>query len=96
MPAAAKHIPPLCDAGHRWPSRMALRVFREGGPVAQAIISKEITAFEGRAIGGSWTVVDGRVRVRAALGEKSAPIEEINGVWVAWRLLREMGAEGKA
>jgi hypothetical protein len=65
--------------------------------VAQPIIWKEIaTAFEGRAIGGSWAIEDGRVRVRTALGEKSAPLEEANGVWVAWRLLREMAAEGKA
>jgi hypothetical protein len=68
-----------------------------GRAVAQPIIWKEITtALEGRAIGGSWAVEDGRVKVRTALGEKSAPLEEANGVWVAWRLLREMAAEGKA
>jgi hypothetical protein len=61
------------------------------------IIWKEITtAFEGRAIGGSWAVENGMVRVRNALGEKVTPLEEGNGVWVAWRLLREMAAEGKA
>ena len=64
--------------------------------MAQPIIWKIVTAFEGRAIGGSWAIEDGRVRVRTALGEKSAPLEEADGVWVAWRLLREMGAEGKA
>jgi hypothetical protein len=65
--------------------------------VAQLTIWKEITtAFEGRTIGGSWTVENGVVRVRTALGEKIAPLEEANGVWVAWRLLREMAAEGKA
>lgn len=58
---------------------------------------KEITtAFEGRAIGGSWAVEDGVVRVRTAFGEKAAPLKEPNGVWLAWRLLREMAAEGKA
>jgi len=58
---------------------------------------KEITTvFEGRAIGGSWAVEDGIVRVRTALGEKSAPLEEANGIWLAWRLLRDLAAEGKA
>jgi hypothetical protein len=57
--------------------------------VGQPIIWKEInTAFEGRAIGGSWAVEKGRVRVRTALGEKSALLEEANGVWLVWRLLR--------
>ena len=61
------------------------------------IIWKEITtAFEGRAIGGSWAVEHGIVRVRTALGEKVAPLDETNGIWVAWRLLPEMAAEGKA
>jgi hypothetical protein len=61
------------------------------------IIWKEITtAFEGRAVGGLWAVEKGIVRVRTALGEKVGPLEEANGVWVAWRLLREMAAEGKA
>jgi hypothetical protein len=65
--------------------------------VTQPIIWKNITtALEGRAIGGSWAVENGVVRVRTALGEKAAPVEEANGVWVAWRLLREMAAEGKA
>ncbi|MFY9841000.1 MAG: hypothetical protein WAK55_31920 [Xanthobacteraceae bacterium] len=65
--------------------------------MAPKIIWKDIsTAFEGRAIGGSWAVENDIVRVRTALGEKVAPIEEANGVWVAWRLLREMAAEGKA
>ena len=65
--------------------------------VAAPIIWKEITtAFGGRAIGGSWAVEDGHIRVRTTLGEKSAPLEEADGVWVAWRLLREMAAEGKA
>jgi len=78
---------------------MALSLIREGRLVAQPIIWKEITsAFEGRAIGGSWAVEDGGfVRVRTTLGERSAPLnEEANGVWLAWRLLREMAAEGKA
>ena len=61
------------------------------------IIWKEIsTAFKGRPIGGSWVVENGIVRVRTTLGEKMAPLEEANGVWVAWRLLREMAAEEKA
>ncbi|MGC2081638.1 MAG: hypothetical protein WA728_37585 [Xanthobacteraceae bacterium] len=30
------------------------------------------------------------------IGEKSAPLEKADGVWLAWRLLREMAAEGKA
>jgi hypothetical protein len=65
--------------------------------VAQPIIWKEITtASEGRAIGASWAIENGIVRVRTALGEKSAPLEEADGVWLAWRLLREMAAEGKA
>ena len=64
--------------------------------MAESIIWKEITtAFEGRAIGGSWAVEDGQVRVRTALGEKSAPLDEADVVWLAWRLLREMAAEGK-
>jgi hypothetical protein len=55
--------------------------------VAEPIIWKEITtAFEGRAIGGSWAVEEGCVRVKTALGEKSAPLEEADGVWSAWRL----------
>ena len=65
--------------------------------MAQPIIWKDITtAFEGRAIGGSWAVVDGVVRVKTTLGEKVAPLEEANGIWLAWRLLREMAADGKA
>jgi len=52
--------------------------------------------FNGRAIGGSWAVEDGVVKVRTTFGEKVATLEEANGVWVAWRLLREMAAEGKA
>jgi hypothetical protein len=65
--------------------------------LSQPIIWKKITtALEGRTIGGSWAVEGGRVRVRTALGEKSVPLKEANGVWVAWRLLREMAAEGKA
>jgi hypothetical protein len=65
--------------------------------VADPIFWRDITtAFEGRVIGGSWAVEDGIVRVRTALGEKRAPLEEANGVWVAWRLLREMAVEGKA
>lgn len=65
--------------------------------MAQPIIWKDITTtFKGRAIGGSWAVVDGVVRVKTTLGEKVAPLKEANGVWLAWRLLREMAAEGKA
>jgi hypothetical protein len=61
------------------------------------IIWKEIsTAFEGRPIGGSWLIENGIVKVKTTLGEKTAPIEEANGTWVAWRLLRELAAEGKA
>jgi hypothetical protein len=75
-----------------------LRVFgrERGHVVAQPIIWKEITtAFKGRAIGGSWAVEDGVVKVRTTLGEKATPLEEADGVWIAWRLLREMAAEGK-
>ena len=65
--------------------------------MADPIFWRDITtAFEGRLIGGSWAVEDGFVRVRTASGEKIAPLEEANGVWVAWRLLREMAAEEKA
>jgi uncharacterized Ntn-hydrolase superfamily protein len=65
--------------------------------VEAPIIWKEITtAFNGRAIGGSWAVEGGIVTVRTTLGEKAATLEEADGVWVAWRLLREMAAEGKA
>jgi hypothetical protein len=68
-----------------------------GHAVAQPIVWKEInTAFKGRAIGGSWAVVNGVVRVKTALGEKAAPLTEANGIWIAWRLLREMAADGKA
>ena len=78
----------------------APNLFHERGPVkrvAEPIVWKEITsAFNGRAIGGSWAVEDRVVRVRTALGKKAAPLEEADGVWVAWRLLREMAAEGKA
>ncbi|MGC2078120.1 MAG: hypothetical protein WA728_19215 [Xanthobacteraceae bacterium] len=65
--------------------------------MARPIFWKDITtAFKGRAIGGSWAVEDGVIRVRTTLGEKVAPLEEADGVWVAWRLLREMAAQGKA
>jgi hypothetical protein len=65
--------------------------------VADPIFWRDITtAFEGRSIGGSWAVEDGVVRVRTTLGEKIAPLDGANAVWVAWRLLREMAAEGKA
>jgi hypothetical protein len=65
--------------------------------VAQPVVWKEITtAFEGRMIGGSWAVENGVVTVRTVLGEKVAPLEEANGILVAWRLLREMAVEGKA
>ena len=65
--------------------------------MAAPIIWKEITtAFEDRTIVGSWAVEEGHVRVRTVLGEKSAPLDEADGVWLAWRLLREMAAEGKA
>jgi hypothetical protein len=68
-----------------------------GRALAAPIIWKEITsAFNRRAIGGSWAVEDGIVKVRTALGEKAAPLEEANGVWVAWRLLRELAAGGRA
>jgi hypothetical protein len=69
----------------------------QGYAMGQTTIWKEITtAFEGRAIGGSWAVEGGHVRVKTALGEKLAPLEGANGIWVAWRLLREMAADGKA
>jgi hypothetical protein len=61
------------------------------------IIWKEIsTAFEGRPIGGSWVVENGIVKVRTTLGEKIALLEEVNGIWVAWRLLRELAVKGKS
>jgi len=69
----------------------------ESGTVVGPIIWKEIsTAFEGRPIGGSWLVENGIVKVKTTLGEKTAPLENANGTWVAWRLLRELAAEGKA
>jgi hypothetical protein len=65
--------------------------------VAQPIIWKEMTtAYNGRAIAGSWAVENGFVRVRSTFGEKTAPLEGTDGVWIAWRLLREMAAQGKA
>jgi hypothetical protein len=54
------------------------------------------TAFKGRLIAGSWAVENGIVIVKTTLGEKTAPLEEANGIWIAWRLLRELAAEGKA
>jgi hypothetical protein len=65
--------------------------------VAQPIIWKEMTtAYNGRAIAGSWAVDNGVVKVRTTFGEKAAPLDGADGVWIAWRLLREMAAEGKA
>jgi len=32
----------------------------------------------------AWAVEHGHIRVRTALGEKAAPLEEANGIWVAW------------
>jgi hypothetical protein len=67
------------------------------GTVGAPFIWKDIsTTFEGRLIGGSWAVENGIVKVKTSLGEKTAPLEEANGIWVAWRLLRELAAEGKA
>ena len=60
------------------------------------IIWKQInTAFKGRTVRGSYAVED-IVRVRTRLGEKAAELEGTNAAFVAWRLLREMAAEGKA
>jgi hypothetical protein len=65
--------------------------------VAAPIIWKEInTAVNGRAVGGSYAVEGEIVRVRTALGEKAAKLEGTNAALVAWQLLREMAAEGKA
>jgi hypothetical protein len=65
--------------------------------VAAPIIWKEITtAYKGRMTGGSYAVEDGIVRVRTPFGEKAAQLEGTDAVWVAWRLLRELAAEGKA
>ena len=65
--------------------------------MAAPIIWKQIsTAFKGRAVGGSYAVEDGIVRVRTPLGEKAAELEGTNAALVAWRLLRELAAEGKA
>jgi len=51
--------------------------------VTQPIIWKEITtAFNGRAIGGSRAVEHRVVRVRTEFGEKAAPLEDADGVWV--------------
>jgi hypothetical protein len=67
-----------CD---RSPSRIPLGIFKENGPVAQPIIWKEITtAFNGRAIGGSWAIEGGIVRVRTKLGEKVATLESQRGL----------------
>ena len=64
--------------------------------MAAPIIWKEITtAFKGRMIGGSYAVEDEIVKVKTTLGEKEAPNEGIDAALVAWRLLREMAAEGK-
>ena len=60
--------------------------------MAQPVIWKEITtAFEGRAIGGSWAVEEGHVRVKTALGEKSAPLEEADGGLVGLALVARDG-----
>jgi predicted metalloendopeptidase len=65
--------------------------------VSAPIIWKEITtAFRGRVIGGSYTVEDGIVRVRTTLGQKIAQLGGVNAALIAWRLLRELAAEGKA
>jgi hypothetical protein len=88
-----------CDNGHRSHSRLLLAIFDSGesGIVVAAIVWKDIsTAFEGRPIGGSWIIENGIVKVKTTLGEKTAPLEEANGIWIAWRLLRELAAEGKA
>jgi hypothetical protein len=70
---------------------------RTGLAVAQPIIWKEMTtAYNGRAIAGSWAVDNGVVKVRTTFGGKAAPLDGADGVWIAWRLLREMAAEGKA
>jgi len=68
------------------------------GSVAAPIIWKEITtAFKGRMIGGSYAVEGGIVRVRTTLGEKvEVQLGETNAALVAWRLLRELAADGKA
>jgi hypothetical protein len=68
-----------------------------GGVVAAPIIWKEITtAFKGRTIGGSYAIDGGFLRVRTTLGEKAAELEGTNVAFLAWQLLREMAAEGKA
>jgi len=55
------------------------------------------STFKGRPVGGSWVVENGIVKVKTTLGKRTAPLEEeANGIWVAWRLLRELAAEGKA
>jgi hypothetical protein len=64
--------------------------------VAQPVIWKEIvTAFEGRAIGESYPVEDGIVRVTTPRGEKTASLGGTDAIWVAGRL-REMATGGKA
>jgi hypothetical protein len=91
----AKPVTPVTD---RLPDCSTVVWGREPGhtAVAQPIIWKEITtAFEGRAIGGSRAVEDGHVRVRTALGEKSAPLEEANGVWVGLAPVARDGGGGK-
>jgi hypothetical protein len=66
--------------------------------VPAPIIWKEITtAFKGRMIGGSYAVEDKIVRVKTTLGKKVALRDEgPNAALLAWRLLRELAAEGKA
>jgi len=65
--------------------------------VAAPIIWKEITtAFKGRMIGGSYAVEDEIVKVKTTFGEKEAQLGGTNAALVAWRLLRELAAEGKA
>jgi len=79
--------------------RLADRPYPTAGKraVAVPIVWKEITtAFQGRMIGRSYAVEDGIVRVRTPLGEKTAELKGANSAFVAWQLLREMAAEGKA
>ena len=66
--------------------------------MAAPIIWRQInTAFRGRAVGESRAVEEGVVRVRTPLGEKAAElVEGTNAAFIAWRLLRELAAEGKA
>jgi glutamine synthetase len=58
---------------------------------------REITVeFNGRPVSGSYTVENRIVVVRVPHGVKSREVDTMGPAWLAFRLLRELAAEGKA